>query len=86
MYRDISLYIDRYMYKFMSFIIFHLYITILNVDIKNNFINILRRFKMQEKLLEFAGKVVLGVVVGVVTCMVVQKINEIRFSSSSEEE
>lgn len=41
---------------------------------------------MQEKLLEFAGKVVLGVVVGVVTCMVVQKINEIRFSSSSEEE
>ena len=39
---------------------------------------------MQEKLFELAGKIVLGVVVGVVTCMVVQKINEIRSSIESE--
>ena len=54
------------------------------MDIKDNFINSLRRFKMQEKLFELAGKIVLGVVVGVVTCMVVQKINEIRSSNESE--
>lgn len=46
----------------------------------------LRRFKMQEKLLEFAGKIVLGVVVGVVTCMIVQKINSISSNESDENE
>ena len=39
---------------------------------------------MQEKLFELAGKIVLGVVVGVVTCMDVQMINKISSSKETE--
>ncbi len=41
---------------------------------------------MQEKMLEFAGKVVLGVTVGVVTSLILQKIYEISRNDSDENE